>query len=118
VDVPSVAICGYRRRGTRLGTVPHAEGPGDGARASDVEDELADVLIYLVRLADVLEVDLFAVAQGKLDRNEGRFPLGGPCSTRPVGGARADRSGAGGHARRGTHRVLLASQAAGLIPLV
>ncbi len=45
-----------------------------GDRASDVEDELADVLIYLVRLADMLDVDLQAAAEGKLDRNEQRFP--------------------------------------------
>jgi dCTP diphosphatase len=43
-------------------------------RASDVEDELADVLIYLVRLADVLHVDLLTAARKKLDRNEDRYP--------------------------------------------
>ncbi len=46
----------------------------DGERAADVEDELADVLIYLVRLADVLEVDLAEVSRRKLGRNEHRFP--------------------------------------------
>ena len=46
----------------------------DGERAGDVEDELADVLIYLVRLADVLGVDLLAAADAKVDRNEQRFP--------------------------------------------
>lgn len=46
----------------------------DGERAGDVEDELADVLIYLVRLADVLGVDLVAAADAKVDRNEQRFP--------------------------------------------
>ncbi|TVR37515.1 MAG: nucleotide pyrophosphohydrolase [Nitriliruptor sp.] len=46
----------------------------ESARADDVEDELADVAIYLVRLADVLGVDLAEVAQAKLDRNRGRFP--------------------------------------------
>ena len=45
-----------------------------GDRANDVEDELADVLIYLVRLADVLDVDLPAAAENKLDRNDKRFP--------------------------------------------
>ncbi len=47
-----------------------------GDRANDVEDELADVFIYLARLADVLDVDLAAAAEGKLDRNEKRFPPG------------------------------------------
>ena len=46
----------------------------DSDRAADVEDELADVLIYLVRLADVLGIDLAAAAATKLDRNEQRYP--------------------------------------------
>lgn len=46
----------------------------DGPRAADVCDELADVLIYLVRLADVLDVDLAAAAAAKMARNAGRFP--------------------------------------------
>jgi len=49
----------------------------EGVRADDVEDELADVVIYLVRLADVLDVDLVAAARAKLVRNEERFPSGG-----------------------------------------
>lgn len=44
------------------------------ARADDVEDELADVAIYLLRLADVLGIDLLAVARDKLERNRDRFP--------------------------------------------
>jgi NTP pyrophosphatase (non-canonical NTP hydrolase) len=39
-----------------------------------VEDELADVLLYLVRLADVLGVDLARAATEKLARNAARFP--------------------------------------------
>lgn len=45
------------------------------AEASHVEEELADVLIYLVRVADVLGVDLLAVARTKVARNAGRFPF-------------------------------------------
>jgi NTP pyrophosphatase (non-canonical NTP hydrolase) len=45
-----------------------------GKRA-EVEDELADVFIYLVRLADVLGVDLIKAAHAKIDRNETRFPV-------------------------------------------
>jgi dCTP diphosphatase len=48
----------------------------EGDRATDVEDELADVLIYLVRLADMLDIDLAKAAEAKLDRNEQRFPSG------------------------------------------
>jgi dCTP diphosphatase len=47
----------------------------DGERASHVEDELADVFIYLARLADVLGVDLPAVAERKVARNEQRYPV-------------------------------------------
>lgn len=43
--------------------------------AAAVEDELADVFIYLVRLADVLGVDLMRVALAKIERNELRFPV-------------------------------------------
>jgi dCTP diphosphatase len=37
-------------------------------------DELADVLLYLVRLADVAGVDLARAATVKLQANERRFP--------------------------------------------
>ena len=46
----------------------------DPGRADSVADELADILIYLVRVADVLGVDLATVAAAKIDRNEARFP--------------------------------------------
>ncbi|HEY1451542.1 MAG TPA: nucleotide pyrophosphohydrolase [Solirubrobacteraceae bacterium] len=40
----------------------------------ELEDEIADVLIYLLRLCDVLDVDPMAVVSAKIDRNELRFP--------------------------------------------
>jgi dCTP diphosphatase len=46
----------------------------EGDRAADVEDELADILIYLLRLADVLDIDLLTAAGSKLVRNERRYP--------------------------------------------
>jgi dCTP diphosphatase len=46
----------------------------ESARAGDVEDELADVLIYLLRLADVLDIDLIAASRSKLRHNEQRYP--------------------------------------------
>ena len=39
-----------------------------------IEGEMADVFIYLVRLSDVLGVDLGVIARQKLARNEVRFP--------------------------------------------
>lgn len=43
-------------------------------RTAQVRDELADVFLYLTRLADVLGVDLLSVAAEKLERNEQRYP--------------------------------------------
>lgn len=38
-----------------------------------IELEIADVQIYLLRLADVLDVDVASVVREKLQINEGRF---------------------------------------------
>jgi NTP pyrophosphatase (non-canonical NTP hydrolase) len=46
----------------------------DEATARAVEDELADVLIYLARLADVLGVDLIEAAHRKVAENAERYP--------------------------------------------
>lgn len=40
----------------------------------DVEQELADILIYLVRLADQLNVDLPQAVDDKIQLNERRYP--------------------------------------------
>ena len=40
-----------------------------------IEDEIADIAIYLLRLADVLGTDVCASAQSKLERNDQRFPI-------------------------------------------
>jgi NTP pyrophosphatase (non-canonical NTP hydrolase) len=40
---------------------------------SDIELEVADVAIYLLRLSDVLEIDLAEVIRKKLEINETRF---------------------------------------------
>ncbi len=39
-----------------------------------VQDEMADVLIYLVRLADRMGVDLMDAAERKMERNGERYP--------------------------------------------
>jgi NTP pyrophosphatase (non-canonical NTP hydrolase) len=46
----------------------------DAALEANVLDEMADVMLYLVRLSDVLGLDLLAAANAKIDRNEHRFP--------------------------------------------
>jgi NTP pyrophosphatase (non-canonical NTP hydrolase) len=40
---------------------------------SDIELEVADVAIYLIRLSDVLGIDLAEVIRKKLEINEARF---------------------------------------------
>jgi NTP pyrophosphatase (non-canonical NTP hydrolase) len=40
-----------------------------------VEEEMADVLLYLVRLADRLDVDLVAAARAKIARNGEKYPV-------------------------------------------
>ena len=45
----------------------------DVARAR-IADEIADVFIYLIRLADRCGIDPLVAASNKLDRNEVRFP--------------------------------------------
>jgi NTP pyrophosphatase (non-canonical NTP hydrolase) len=47
----------------------------DEEASGRVRDELADVVIYLVRLADVLGVDLLAAADQKLDASEHRYDV-------------------------------------------
>jgi len=42
-------------------------------KLSDIEMEIADVAIYLLRLADVLEIDITAAVRKKLKINENRF---------------------------------------------
>ncbi len=47
----------------------------DAGTAHRVEDEVADVLAYLLQLCEVLGVDPLAALAAKIDRNERRFPL-------------------------------------------
>ncbi len=49
----------------------------DAEAMEEVADEIADVAIYLLRLADVLGVDVGEAVERKLERNEGRFPVEG-----------------------------------------
>lgn len=48
----------------------------DDARRRRAEDELADVLVYLVRLADRLGIDLLEAAAHKVAENERKYPAG------------------------------------------
>jgi NTP pyrophosphatase (non-canonical NTP hydrolase) len=48
----------------------------DPKRAHRVEDEVADVLAYLLQFCTVLGVDPLAALAAKIERNELRFPAG------------------------------------------
>jgi len=41
----------------------------------DVEIEIADILIYLIRIADKLDIDLMDAVTKKLEINEQRYPV-------------------------------------------
>jgi NTP pyrophosphatase (non-canonical NTP hydrolase) len=47
----------------------------NSATAQDVKDELADVLLYLIRLASVLNVDLNEAVTQKIKANEQKYPV-------------------------------------------
>ena len=47
--------------------------PSDSQRRA-IEDELADVMIYLIRLADKLGMDLVCAAKKKLEQNHRKYP--------------------------------------------
>lgn len=47
----------------------------DVQQRQHVKEEMADVLLYLCRLADVLAIDLQAAALDKLKRNAEKYPV-------------------------------------------
>lgn len=47
----------------------------DTTTSHRVEDEVADVLAYLLQFCEVLGIDVLAALAAKIDRNELRFPL-------------------------------------------
>ena len=51
-----------------------------------VRQELADVLLYLIRLADVLDIDLADAANAKINDSETRFPTTQVHGVAPVKG--------------------------------
>ena len=55
-------------------TAEESRSPQDGRREK-IRDELADVLIYLVELADTLDVDLVAAARDKIGKNALKYPV-------------------------------------------
>ncbi len=69
----------------------------DPVAGAAVRGELADVFLYLVQLADVLDIDLLAAAREKSQVNESRFPIAAEtseASAAPVGGPDDSQPGA------------------------
>ena len=64
----------------------------DPDTAHRVRDEVADVLAYLLQFCAVLDVDVLAALDAKIDRNEQRFPK----APRGAAAAPADRDRAAG----------------------
>lgn len=49
--------------------------PADPAANEALREECADVLLYLLLLADVAGIDLLAAAREKLDKNARKYPV-------------------------------------------
>lgn len=47
------------------------------ARIGEIKEELADVLIYAMMLADILEIDIGEIIPAKLAKNAGKYPAPG-----------------------------------------
>jgi dCTP diphosphatase len=46
-------------------------------KLAEIRDEAADTLIYLVELADALDIDLIAAARDKIAKNAVKYPVPG-----------------------------------------
>jgi len=44
-------------------------------KLAEIRDEVADTLIYLVELADALDIDLIAAARDKIAKNALKYPV-------------------------------------------
>jgi NTP pyrophosphatase (non-canonical NTP hydrolase) len=74
----ALALCGEAGElAAELQWVPDegvAEHLLDPAAFARLADEVADVMIYLVRFADVSGIDVLSAVSAKIERNETRFP--------------------------------------------
>ena len=46
----------------------------DSDRREDIEDELADVLFFLLRFADLYDIDLETALANKMEKNRAQYP--------------------------------------------
>lgn len=47
----------------------------DPYQANKVHEEMADVFVYLVSIADKLGIDLFEAAEMKMEKNRAKYPI-------------------------------------------
>ena len=52
------------------------------SQKQSVEDELADILNYIMRLADVLDINLEHAILSKMEKNASKYPAAGPMTPR------------------------------------
>ncbi|WP_108649637.1 nucleotide pyrophosphohydrolase [Dongshaea marina] len=45
------------------------------AKGERLEEELADLFLYLIRLADVLDIDLIKASEAKMEKNARNYPI-------------------------------------------
>ncbi len=55
--------------------VPAADARGDAELMAATEKELADIFIYVLRIADKLDIDLERAVREKMTLNEERYPV-------------------------------------------
>jgi dCTP diphosphatase len=46
-----------------------------GGSKQNISDELADVLVYCLRICDVLEIDPYQAIQNKMKKNAAKYPV-------------------------------------------
>lgn len=47
----------------------------DPKKMKQTEEEIADIFLYLIRLADQLGIDIIEAASGKIKKNEEKYPV-------------------------------------------
>lgn len=47
----------------------------DSDEIQNIEDELSDILIYLIRISDILEIDIISSSFKKIDKNRIKYPI-------------------------------------------
>ena len=75
-------LCNRTQRRRLVKLLEHFQWVSDGdslappaSKLGEIKEEIADVLLYLIRLADILNVDLIRTANEKIDANSLKYPV-------------------------------------------